>query len=32
MSFNGIVTGESMKGDVDFGGFGTATWTAVRKK
>jgi hypothetical protein len=32
MSFNGIVTGDSMKGDVDFGGFGTATWTAVRKK
>jgi hypothetical protein len=32
MTFNGALAGDAMKGDVDFGGMGTATWTAARKK
>lgn len=32
LTFTGTVEQESMKGTVDFGGMGTANWTAVRKK
>jgi hypothetical protein len=32
MTFNGALADDAMKGDVDFGGMGTATWTAARKK
>jgi hypothetical protein len=32
MTFNGALAGDAMKGDVDFGGLGSATWTAARNK
>jgi hypothetical protein len=32
LAFSGTVDQDSMKGTVDFGGMGSANWTAVRKK
>jgi hypothetical protein len=32
ITFNGVLEKDSMKGDADLGGFGTATWTATRSK
>ena len=32
LTFTGTVEQDSMKGSVDFGGMGSANWTAVRKK
>lgn len=32
ITFNGVLEKDSMKGDADFGGFGSATWTATRAK
>ncbi len=31
LSFTGMVDGSNMKGTVDFGGFATGNWTAVKK-
>jgi hypothetical protein len=32
LTFTGTAAQDSMKGSVDFGGFASANWTAVRKK
>jgi hypothetical protein len=32
LAFSGTVDQDSMKGSVDFGGMGSANWTAARKK
>lgn len=32
LTYTGKVDGDTIKGTVDFGGMGTATWTAKRKK
>src|SRR5262245_46479291 len=31
ITFNGALEKDTLKGDVDFGGFGSATWSATRK-
>jgi hypothetical protein len=31
ITFNGVLEKDTLKGDVDFGGFGSATWSATRK-
>jgi hypothetical protein len=31
ITYTGIVDGKTMKGDADFGGLATGTWSAVRK-
>ena len=32
ISYTGKVDGESMSGSIEFGTFGTATWTAKKRK
>ena len=31
ITFSGVLEKDTLKGDVDFGGFGAATWAATRK-
>jgi len=31
ITFSGVLDKDTLKGDVDFGGFGAATWSATRK-
>ena len=32
ITFSGVLEKDTLKGDVDFGGFGAATWSATRSK
>jgi len=32
ITFDGALENDTLKGNVDFGGFGSATWTATRAK